>query len=68
MQLVFVYSPRTKLMRFNRPQANIRFKSALNRLLIDFFDPIPAVRFNHRDDLIQIQTHRIRIISKICRI
>ena len=45
-----------KLMRLNRPQAKIHFKSDLNRLLIDFFDPIPAVRFNCHDDSIQFQT------------
>ena len=43
-------------MRFNRPQAKICFKSDSNRLLIDIFDPISAVRFNHRDDSIQIGT------------
>ena len=43
-------------MRFYRPKAKIRFKSDLNRLLIDLFDPIPAIRFNRRDDLIQIRT------------
>ena len=39
-----------KLKQFNRPKAKIRFKSDSNRLLINFFDPIPAVRFNRRDD------------------
>ena len=34
-----------KLMRFNRPKAKIHFKSDLNRLFIDFCDPIPAVQF-----------------------
>ena len=43
-------------MRFNRPQAKIHFKLDSNRVLIDFFDPISAVRFNRRDDTIRIRT------------
>ena len=43
-------------MPFNRPKAKIHFKSDSNHLLIDFFNPIPAVRFNRRDASIQIRT------------
>ena len=43
-------------MRLNQPQANICFKSDSNRLLIDFFYPISAVRSTRGDDLIRIQT------------
>ena len=43
-------------MRFNQPQAKIQLKSNLNRLLIDFFDPISAVEFNRCNDSIRIRT------------
>ena len=33
----------SKLMQLDRPPAKIRSKSDLNRLLIDFYDPISAV-------------------------
>ena len=46
----------SKLMRSNRPQAKFCFKLDLNRLFIDFFDPISAVRFARRDDSIRIRT------------
>ena len=46
----------TKLVRFNRPKAKIFFKSDSNRLLIYFFDLIPAVRFHRCDDSIRIRT------------
>ena len=51
-------------MRSNRSQAKDRFKSDSNHLLINFFDPIPAVRFNYRDDSIQIRTIYIELLSK----
>ena len=35
---------KTKLMQLDQPPAKIRSKSDSNRLLIDFFDPISAVR------------------------
>ena len=47
-------------MRFNGPKAEIRLKSDLNCLLINFFDPIPAVGFNRRNDSIQIRTIYIK--------
>ena len=48
-----------KLMWSNRPQAKFCLQSDSNSLLIDFFDPISAVRFTRRDDSIWIRT-RIR--------
>ena len=44
-------------MQSNRPQAKFQFKLDLNRLLIDFFDPIPAVPSTRRDDLIRSRTN-----------
>ena len=35
---------KTKLMRLDQPPAKIRCESDSNRLLINFFDPISAVR------------------------
>ena len=52
--------PYNEVMLSNRPQAKICFKSDLNRLLIDFFDPISAVRSTRRDNLIRIQTIYIK--------
>ena len=43
-------------MQSNGPPAKFRFKSDSNCLLINFFDPISAVRFNRRDDSIRIRT------------
>ena len=43
-------------MRSNPPQVEICFKSDLNHLLIDFFDPIPAVQSTRCDDSIRILT------------
>ena len=43
-------------MRLDWPQAKFCLKSDSNSLLIDFFDPIPAVQFTRRDDWIQIRT------------
>ena len=37
-------------MRLNQPKAKIPLKSDSNRILIEFFDPISAVRFNRRDE------------------
>ena len=50
------YGDGIKLMGSDRPQAKFRFKSDSNCLLIDFFDPISAVWFTRRDNLIQIRT------------
>ena len=50
-------------MRFNRPKAKIRFKSDSNRLLIDFFDPISAVRFNRHYDTIRFGTQILNLNS-----
>ena len=44
---------RTKLMRLDRGRPEIRSISYSNRLLIDFCDSIPAVRFTRRDDPIR---------------
>ena len=48
-------------MPLNQPKAKICFKSDSNRLLINFFDPIPAVRFNRSDNSIQIQTQILNL-------
>ena len=37
------------LMRLDQPLAKFRLKLDSNRLLIDFFDPIPAAQFTHRN-------------------
>ena len=42
-------------MQCNRLLVEIGFKSDLNRLLIDFYDPIPAVQSTCHNDLIRIQ-------------
>ena len=51
----------SKLMQSNRPQVKFHLKSDLNLLLIDFLDPITAIRFTRRYHSIQI---RARNISK----
>ena len=43
-------------MRLDRPQAKFCLKSDSNRLFIDFFNLISAVRFYRPDNSIQIQT------------
>ena len=50
-------------MRLNGPKAKICFKLDSNRLLIAFFDPIPAVRFNRRNNSIQIRTQCLNLIK-----
>ena len=60
-----------KLRRLDQPLAKFCLKSDWNSLLIDFCDPIPAARFTHRDDLMQIWTQiqfGMRIRSKIYQI
>ena len=57
LEYTFLYS---KLMRSNQPQVKIHFKWDSNRLVIDFFDPIPAVQSTCRGDLIQIWTIYIK--------
>ena len=69
---------KTKLMRLDQPPAKIRSKSYSNQLLINFFDPISAVRSMVATILIQIRTIYIEyrsilyqkssILSKIYRI
>ena len=51
-------------MRSNRPPAKIGSKSYSNQLLIDFFDPISAVRSIVATILIQIQI-QISILNAI---
>ena len=46
----------TKLMQFIDLKPKFIFKSDSNHLLINFSDPIQAVRFNRRDDSIRIRT------------
>ena len=43
-------------MQLDQLRAKFHFKSYLNQILINFYDPIPAVRFTRRDDSIQIRT------------
>ena len=45
-----------KLMRSNRPQAKIRFKSDWNRLFIDFFKQISAFQSTRCNESICIRT------------
>ena len=47
-------------MRSNQPQAKYS-----NHLLIDFFDPISAIRFNRSDDWFRIWTIKKKIDRKI---
>ena len=53
----------SKLMQLYRPPAKIRSKSDSYRLLIDFFDPISAIRSIVASILIQIWTIYIEYSS-----
>ena len=56
-----------KLMRSSRPQAKFCFKPDLNCLLIDFFDPISAARFTHRDNTLRIRTQNLILSSNLIK-
>ena len=62
---IWTFTEWRKLMQSNQPQAKINFKSDSNRLLINFFDPISAIRSTRCDDLIRIRTIHIEKLIKI---
>ena len=45
-----------KLMQSNRPPAKFLFELDLKRLIVNSLNPISAVQFTRRDNLIQIWT------------